>query len=74
VTSTLVPPVKSTVRFSPLVKYSATDAIISTADSVYHTRRVAMNGKLVALPKNSTLVPLGQYQPIDRRAGLRLPP
>ena len=34
-------------RFRPRVKNDASETIMSTADSVYHTLRVAMNGKLV---------------------------
>ena len=43
-TSALTPPVKSMPRFSPRVKNEASDTIISSADSAYHTLRVAMNG------------------------------
>ena len=47
--STLMPPVKSMAKFRPRVKNDAKLTIISTAESVYHTLRVAMNGKLVFL-------------------------
>ena len=48
-TSAFTPPVKSMARFRPRVKNETSDTIISTADSVYHTLRVAMNGKLVCV-------------------------
>ena len=51
-----MPPVKSMAKFSPRMKNDANDPIIRTADSVYHTLRVAMNGKLVFLWKNSTML------------------
>ncbi len=56
-TSAFTPPVKSMARFSPRTKNEASDTTISTADSVYHTLRVAMNGKLVWWLKNSTSDP-----------------
>ena len=43
-TSAFTPPVKSMARFSPRVKNDTSETIMSTADSVYHTLRVAMNG------------------------------
>ena len=49
VASTLMPPVKSMAKFSPRMKNDANEPIIRTAESVYHTLRVAMNGKLVFL-------------------------
>src|SRR5688500_13625882 len=53
--STLMPPVKSMAKFSPRMKNDAKQMIMSTVESVYHTLRVAMNGKLVFLWKNSTV-------------------
>src|SRR6187551_2241036 len=53
----MLPPVKSTDRFRPRVKNSASEPMTRMTDSVYQIRRVAMKGKLVALPKNSTWVP-----------------
>ena len=48
-TSTLMPPVKSMAKFNPRMKNDANEPIIRMAESVYHTLRVAMNGKLVFL-------------------------
>src|SRR5690242_8420486 len=53
VASTEMPPVKSTAKFSPRTKNDANETTMRIADSVYHTLRVAMNGKLVFLWKNS---------------------
>src|SRR5882672_1624215 len=50
----LIPPVKSMPRFRPRVANDTTEPIIRIADSVYHTLRVAMNGKRVSPLKNST--------------------
>ena len=55
VASTLMPPVKSMAKFRPCVKKDPNETIMRTADSVYHTLRVAMNGNLVFLWKNSTV-------------------
>jgi hypothetical protein len=46
-TSALTPPVKSIPRLSPRTKNEPSDTTINTAESPYHTLRVAMNGKLV---------------------------
>jgi hypothetical protein len=51
--STEMPPVKSIAKLSPFAKNDTNETIMRTADSVYHTLRVAMNGKLVFLWKNS---------------------
>ena len=53
VASMLTPPVKSMARLRPRVKNDPKDTNMSTTDSVYHTLRVAMNGKLLTLLKNS---------------------
>src|SRR6478609_8519674 len=62
----MLPPVKSTDRFSPRMKNSTSELMTRTIDSVYQIRRVAMKGKLVALPKNSTWVPSSSA---DRQLG-----
>ncbi len=53
VASIVTPPVKSIARLSPRVASETMETIMSTIDSPYHTRRVAMNGKWVGLWKNS---------------------
>jgi len=45
----LMPPVNSVLKLSPRMKNEAKLTSISTVESVYHTLRVAMNGKLVFL-------------------------
>src|SRR5580658_2495373 len=62
-TSALTPPVKSMARFSPRVKNAVSDTTMNSADSAYHQRRVAMNGKLVWWLKNSTAGPWSDRQP-----------
>jgi hypothetical protein len=45
----LMPPVNSVPKLRPRMKNDAKLTTIRMADSVYHTLRVAMNGKLVFL-------------------------
>jgi len=46
---TVTPPVKSIARFSPRTTNEPSEISMNAIDSPYHTLRVAMNGKLVAL-------------------------